>query len=130
MSELQHYDWGAVAPLLVLAFGAILVLLLEVGISRSALGGDAASRARRERRLGLVLGMVASGALLATMALAFASLSSVWRSPRSWTSTERCSELHGGSNGICHPAKSFLTASPRRRGRLKSGYSKPISRRQ
>jgi NADH-quinone oxidoreductase subunit N len=76
VSELQHYDWGAVAPLLVLAFGAILVLLLEVGISRSALGGDAASRARRERRLGLILGMVASGALIATMALAFASLSS------------------------------------------------------
>jgi NADH-quinone oxidoreductase subunit N len=74
--EVQDYDWRVLAPFLSLSVGAMAVLMLEVLISRGGLGADASSRARRERRLGLILATVASGAFVAAMGFAWAALGS------------------------------------------------------
>jgi len=68
-------QWQALIPLVVVATAAMMVLMLEVMLSSPATEKGKRPRQAPERRIGLLLAFVASGALMITFVVSWTSLS-------------------------------------------------------
>lgn len=68
-------QWQALIPLVVVATAAMLILMLEVMLSGQTVEGGPRPRQAPERRLGLLLAFVATGALMITIVVSWTSLS-------------------------------------------------------
>jgi NADH-quinone oxidoreductase subunit N len=67
-------QWQALIPLVVVATASMLILMLEVMLSSQAQESGERPRQASERRLGLLLALVATGALMITILVSWTSL--------------------------------------------------------